>query len=108
MAKTGLYTWPGSSLAGEVEVLDIGLDPAYAEAVKTELLTAAWAWEHLPPRPGESNKGSYGRALIVAGCDRYLGAATLASLGALRSGAGLGMVAAVASVRAAAASPCRR
>jgi NAD(P)H-hydrate epimerase len=104
MAKTGLYTWPGSSLAGEVNVLDIGLDPTYAAEVKTELLTPEWAREHLPERPGESNKGSYGRALIVAGCDRYLGAATLASLGALRSGAGLGMVAAVASVRAAVAS----
>jgi NAD(P)H-hydrate epimerase len=104
VAKTGLYTWPGSSLAGEIEVLDIGLSPTYAHDVKTELLTAAWARAHLPERPGESNKGSYGRALIVAGCDRYLGAATLASLGALRSGAGLGMVGAVASVRAAVAS----
>ncbi len=104
LAKTGLYTWPGSSLAGEVDVLDIGLDPSYAAGVKTELLTEQWAREHLPERPGESNKGSYGRALIVAGCDRYLGAATLAALGALRSGAGLGMVAAVDAVRAAVAS----
>jgi NAD(P)H-hydrate epimerase len=104
MAKTGLYAWPGSSLKGDVEVLDIGLDPEFAAGVKTELLTAQWAREHLPERPGESNKGSFGRAFIVAGCDRYLGAASLASLGALRAGAGLGMVGAVSSVRAAVAA----
>jgi NAD(P)H-hydrate epimerase len=85
-------------------VLDIGLDPALAEGVQTQLLTAQWAREHLPERRGESNKGSFGRVLTVAGCDRYLGAATLSSLGALRSGAGLGSVGAVASVRAAVAA----
>lgn len=104
LAKTGLFTWPGSSFAGEVEVLDIGLDPALVEDVQTELLTASWARAHLPARPGESNKGTYGKVMTVAGCDRYLGAATLASSGALRAGAGLCAVASVAAVRAAVAA----
>lgn len=43
----------------------------------------------LPPRPADSNKGTYGRALIVAGSRGMSGAAALAGMGALRGGAGL-------------------
>ncbi|HTI49633.1 MAG TPA: NAD(P)H-hydrate dehydratase [Planctomycetaceae bacterium] len=47
----------------------------------------------LPPRPEESNKGTFGKALIVAGSRGMSGAACLAGLGALRGGAGLVQVA---------------
>ncbi len=104
ISKTGLYAWPGSSLAGEVDVLDIGMDDTLSADVKTWLLTGKGAIESLPERSGQSNKGSFGRVLVVAGCDRYLGAASLASIGALRAGAGLVTVAAVSSVRAAVAA----
>jgi NAD(P)H-hydrate epimerase len=43
----------------------------------------------LPPRPADSNKGTYGRVLIVAGSRGMSGAAALAGFGALRGGAGL-------------------
>lgn len=43
----------------------------------------------LPKRGLASHKGDYGRVLIVAGSSGMTGAATLASRGALRSGAGL-------------------
>jgi NAD(P)H-hydrate epimerase len=43
----------------------------------------------LPKRKKESNKGDYGRILIIAGSAGMLGAAVLASRGALRVGAGL-------------------
>jgi NAD(P)H-hydrate epimerase len=43
----------------------------------------------LPPRPPDSNKGNYGRILIVAGSRGMSGAAILAASAALRSGAGL-------------------
>jgi len=44
----------------------------------------------LPPaRTADSNKGTYGRVLIVAGSRGMSGAAALAGLGALRGGAGL-------------------
>jgi ADP-dependent NAD(P)H-hydrate dehydratase len=43
----------------------------------------------LPPRPPESNKGAFGRVLIVAGSRGMSGAAVLCASAALRGGAGL-------------------
>jgi NAD(P)H-hydrate epimerase len=88
-SKLGLHLWPGSAHAGEVDVLDIGLDPALGQSLPTELLNPAWARGILPARPPVSNKGTFGRVLVVAGSGSYVGAATLACLGALRAGAGL-------------------
>lgn len=45
--------------------------------------------QFLPRRPDDSNKGSFGKVLIIAGSTRYIGAASLAIRAALRSGAGL-------------------
>jgi NAD(P)H-hydrate epimerase len=103
-SKLGLHLLPGAAYAGEVVVLDIGLDPALGKRIQTEIMTAAWAREALPDRPLVSNKGSFGRVMVVAGSHSYTGAATLACLGALRAGAGLVTLAALPSVRAAAAS----
>ena len=47
----------------------------------------------LAPRAAESHKGTYGRVLLIAGSTGMSGAAVLASLAALRSGAGLVQVA---------------
>src|SRR4051795_9218821 len=43
----------------------------------------------LPPRPPESNKGNFGRVLVVAGSRGMSGAAVLCASAALRGGAGL-------------------
>lgn len=43
----------------------------------------------LPPRPIDGHKGTFGRVLIIAGSRGMSGAAALAGLGAMRSGAGL-------------------
>ncbi len=103
-AKLGLYSWPGSSYAGNVRVLDLGLADTFGDAIETSLLTADWARDQLPERSGQSNKGTFGRVLIVAGSENYTGAAALAALGALRAGAGLVTLAAIGPVRAAAAA----
>jgi NAD(P)H-hydrate epimerase len=42
-----------------------------------------------PPRPADSNKGNFGRVLVVAGSRGMSGAAVLCGSGALRGGAGL-------------------
>jgi NAD(P)H-hydrate epimerase len=104
LSKIGLHIFPGSTYSGEVEVIDIGIPAALSESVATELLTASWARSRLPERPLNSNKGSFGGVLIVAGSSSYVGAACLASLGALRAGAGLVTLASVTAVRSAAAS----
>ena len=43
----------------------------------------------LPDRNANSHKGDYGRILLLCGSIGYTGAAALAAMGALRSGAGL-------------------
>ncbi len=43
----------------------------------------------LPDRTAESHKGNYGKILLICGSRGYTGAAALAAMGALRSGAGL-------------------
>ena len=47
----------------------------------------------IPQRPSAGHKGTFGQALICAGSPGMSGAAALAGLGALRSGAGLGRLA---------------
>jgi NAD(P)H-hydrate epimerase len=47
----------------------------------------------LPPRPADSNKGDFGRVLVVAGSRGMSGAAILCASAALRGGAGLVRVA---------------
>jgi NAD(P)H-hydrate epimerase len=44
---------------------------------------------HLAPRPADSNKGTFGRVLVVAGSRGMSGAAVLCAGAALRGGAGL-------------------
>ncbi len=43
----------------------------------------------LPVRPRESHKGDYGKILLLCGSRGFTGAAALAAMGALRTGAGL-------------------
>lgn len=44
---------------------------------------------YLPPRPEDGHKGTFGTAVLFCGSESYVGAATLASAGALRAGNGL-------------------
>jgi NAD(P)H-hydrate epimerase len=98
-SKVGLHTLPGADYAGRVDVIDIGLPGEAVEALPVELLNARWVRERLPSRPAGANKGTFGRVLVVAGSKLYVGAARLAALGALRSGAGLVTLACPASVQ---------
>ena len=43
----------------------------------------------LPDRKADSHKGDYGKILLLCGSRGFTGAAALAAMGALRSGAGL-------------------
>ena len=88
-SKIGLHTLPGSLHAGRREVADIGMRRELETSFQTELMTDQWARSALPERPPEAHKGSFGRALVVAGSPRYIGAAYLACMGGLRVGAGI-------------------
>lgn len=84
--KSGLLWLPALQHAGEIHVLDIGLD---VRNVNAHLLTADVARTLLPVRPLESYKGTYGTLCVWAGSANYPGAAVLTSTAAARSGAGI-------------------
>ena len=66
-------------------------------------ITAGSVWSRIPKRGRESNKGSFGAVLAVAGSACYRGAAALTVEGALRTGAGIVTLASVEPVLAVAA-----
>jgi NAD(P)H-hydrate epimerase len=88
-SKVGLHLLPGSQYAGKVEVVDIGIPASMAESVQTELLSRRWAQEHLPERPADAHKGTFGSVMVVAGSPSYTGAAYLSTTGSMRVGAGI-------------------
>lgn len=52
-------------------------------------LTKEWVVDKLPKRPINSNKGTFGKVLVIAGSENYPGAAYLTCAAAYRVGAGL-------------------
>ncbi len=87
--KVGLLRFPGAEAVGDLVVVDIVIPPALADDVPLELATPDRMRAWLPQRPRSAHKGTFGRALIVAGSVNYVGAATLAGMGAKRVGTGL-------------------
>jgi NAD(P)H-hydrate epimerase len=90
--KLPLVLPPAETRAGDIVVADIGIPADVIESVggpRLDLLTRASMRELITPRTADSHKGDYGRVVIVAGSRGKTGAAHLAAVGALRSGAGL-------------------
>lgn len=87
--KVGLFAFPGSALANELVVADIGIPADLGDGIESELITRQMVHTMLPSRPGNANKGTFGRVLVCAGSLNYIGAAHLACEGAMRVGAGL-------------------
>ena len=98
--KLPLVLPPGEALAGTLVIADIGIPAGVVEDVEgswVEILTKEAMRQLVQPRAQDSHKGDYGRVLIVAGSPGKSGAAVLAGIAALRSGAGLVTVATPAS-----------
>jgi NAD(P)H-hydrate epimerase len=94
--KLPLVLPPGEAQAGSIVVADIGIPPEVIDSLagpRLELLTREAMREIVQPRESDSHKGDFGHVLIVAGSRGKTGAAHLAAVGALRSGAGLVSVA---------------
>lgn len=88
--KYGHFLQPGRQRRGILKLEDIGLNAQDSrKAAKGELLTDEAVRALLPERAGESNKGTFGKAFVVAGSINYTGAAVLAVQGAMRAGTGL-------------------
>jgi NAD(P)H-hydrate epimerase len=87
--KRGQFLFPGAEYVGQLIVADIGIPSHLADDVQVELATPEMMRELLPPRPSRAHKGTFGKALVVAGSVNYTGAAYLASAAATRVGTGL-------------------
>jgi NAD(P)H-hydrate epimerase len=88
-AKRGQFLFPGASALGELVIADIGIAPELASAIGVEVATADAVSRLLPDRPPDAHKGTFGRAMIVAGSVNYTGAPFLCAAGAARVGTGL-------------------
>jgi hydroxyethylthiazole kinase-like uncharacterized protein yjeF len=87
--KPGLLIDPGASYAGTVELVDIGLEPALAAGPVAIALQSPDVAGLLPTPSVESDKYRRGVLGVLAGSDKYTGAAVLSVGGAIRGGAGM-------------------
>ena len=94
--KPSLVLYPDSEEAGNVILAEIG-NPAELLENENHILNLIEPHE-LPPRSPDSNKGTFGRVLVIGGSRGKSGAAAMAGQAALRSGAGLVTVATAESV----------
>jgi len=94
--KLPLILPPADTYSGDLVIADIGIPFPILDDVEgpyIEILTRERMRELVPARAADSHKGDFGRVLVIAGSVGRTGAAHLAAVGALRSGAGLVTVA---------------
>jgi NAD(P)H-hydrate epimerase len=99
--KRGMYAYPARERCGEIVIADLGLDCcriAEVFSLSDRLLDLETVTAWIPRRPRNSHKGIFGRLLLLCGSQAYRGAASLACEAALRSGAGLTILASHPSV----------
>lgn len=89
--KIGMFKFPAADYTGEIKVKNISI-PDYiieAEDIKISVTDDEFVRKHFPTRTNNSQKGDYGKVLIIAGSIGMSGAAYLASQAAIVSGSGL-------------------
>jgi len=89
--KLGLLLYPGRLYAGRVEVVDIGVPTEIIDdpGIKWNLITGEDIGKIIRPRKPESHKATHGHVLLLAGSPGMTGAACMAAVSAMRTGAGL-------------------
>ncbi|OJU15295.1 MAG: hypothetical protein BGN88_15510 [Clostridiales bacterium 43-6] len=89
--KTGQVIFPAAEYVGDRILCDIGLPEEAYENMDYEaiLIDFETVRSYFPKRQHNTNKGDYGKALIVAGSYGMAGAAAIAARASVLSGAGL-------------------
>jgi ADP-dependent NAD(P)H-hydrate dehydratase / NAD(P)H-hydrate epimerase len=89
-AKTGFFLNDGPDVIGKLVVRDIGFPPdAYSVTDKKRyLVDSEMIRRFYRPRKRDSNKGDFGRTLIIAGSESMPGAGILCCKAAYRTGSG--------------------
>ncbi len=90
-AKPGLLTFPGAAAVGKLALAAISVPADLPELQQSThaIADGRSVRAMLPPRPLDSHKGTFGKALIIAGSANYIGAPGLSASAAYRAGAGL-------------------
>ena len=88
--KVGHLLYPGRSFSGRITLVPIGIGEQSLDTHTSEY----YAMEKqdlrlLPQREAYSNKATYGKVLIIAGCRDMAGAAYLSAAAALHTGCGM-------------------
>jgi hydroxyethylthiazole kinase-like uncharacterized protein yjeF len=98
--KTGQFIYPAVDFIGELVLADIGLPNTVFETSETNenLIDTDEVKRLFSKRKRNSNKGDYGKALLIAGSYGMSGAAAIAGRASVLSGAGLTILAVPKSV----------
>lgn len=88
--KKGQLLYPASSYCGELIVKSIGMPKQILSHFddRIQVLDDALVHSFLPKRQAHSNKGTYGKVLMIGGSSAMHGALTLSARAALKSGTG--------------------
>jgi len=89
--KLGLLMQENAAFIGDVNVLDIDLDPSFLQDQSFDhiLVDENLVKQIFKPRNEFAHKGNFGHALLIAGSYGKIGAAVLAAKACLHSGVGL-------------------
>jgi ADP-dependent NAD(P)H-hydrate dehydratase / NAD(P)H-hydrate epimerase len=96
LPKVGNLLFPGFGLCGKLYVTHISFPPPHYNADHIKIET-----NHplpIPERQDDTHKGSYGKALFIAGSSHYLGAPYFSALSFLKAGGGLSYLASPKSI----------
>jgi NAD(P)H-hydrate epimerase len=89
--KHGLFVGDGVEAYRDLTIANLGI-PEKTPTLNAQpdfVVTSETVQNLLPPRPFNSHKGTFGKALIIAGSEQYYGAPLLATEACYRVGAGL-------------------
>lgn len=89
LPKRGNYLFPGRAFSGDIYLIDIGVPYELIDNGFPRILEFDDIYRILPFRDPAGNKGTFGQVLIIAGARGFSGAAAMASISCLRTGAGL-------------------
>lgn len=88
--KIGHILYPGCELCGKVAAAQIGItDESWLTRRPSCYMLEKEDLKELPVRPARSNKGTFGRVLVIAGSRNMAGAALFSAKAAYRTGCGL-------------------